>query len=143
MKKERKKYLIDQKFQISFILKFILLALVNISSFYLISYFFFNDLFAKGKELGLDSGHPYFNFLNDQQSIMIYYFIIVAIVNFGLITCYGIFFSHKIAGPLERISNTLENINNVNDFNEIQFRKNDYIGRFEVSFNQLVKRIKE
>ena len=48
-------------------------------------------------------------------------------------------FSHKIAGPLARISGTLNRINSVNDFEEIKFRKNDYVGNLEESFNGVVK----
>jgi len=142
MIKSRKKYLIDKRFQLGFIYKFMLLALVNISSFYFINHLFFSNLFNKGNELGLDKGHPYFLFLNDQQSLMLYYFIIISIINFGLITCYGIFFSHKIAGPLKRLSQMLKGVKEVDDFSKVTFRKGDYVGELETEFNNAISRIK-
>ena len=138
---QRKNYLIDKKFQLGVIYKFLTLAFINVVSFYLIIIYFFNDLHQRASEAGLDKNHIFFSFLNDQNQFMNYLFIIVGILNVVLIVCAGIYYSHKVAGPLYRLSKFFQSVNSVQDLSEVKVRDGDYVGDLQDSINEMSKRL--
>ena len=141
MSNQRKNYLIDKKFQLGVIYKFLALSFVNVVSFYLIIIYFFNDLNQRASEVGLDKKHIFFSFLNDQNQFMNYLFIIVGILNVVLIVCAGIYYSHKVAGPLYRLSKFFQSVNSVKDLAEVKVRDGDYVGDLQDSINEMSKRL--
>jgi len=138
---QRKNYLIDKKFQLGVIYKFLALSFVNVVSFYMIVLYFFNDLHQRASEVGLDKEHIFFSFLNDQNQLMNYLFIIVGILNVALIVCVGIYYSHKVAGPLYRLSKFFQEVNSTQDLSEVKVRDGDYVGDLQDSINEMSKRL--
>lgn len=50
----------------------------------------------------------------------------VSFLNLIVITVFGIFFSHRMAGPIHKIRNTLERFNETKDAEPIALRKKDF-----------------
>ena len=139
---QRKKYLINPPFQIDVIKKFVILAGINIATFYVIIYLFFFNLESKVKLIGLKSSHPFVLFLSDQKNIMTMLFIIVAILNIAIIICTGIFISHKVAGPIYRLVKFFDE-ENVETVKQVSFRKGDYFLELQDALNQFINRNKK
>lgn len=141
MENKRSKYLIDKKFQLGIIYKFLIMTAVNILSFYLVVYLFFKNLNQKAIDVGLSSDHIFYSFLDDQQGFMTYIFIIVAIFNAVIIICAGIYYSHKVAGPLYRLSQHFKSVNKLDDLKEVNLREGDYVGDLKSTINEMSKRL--
>jgi nitrogen fixation/metabolism regulation signal transduction histidine kinase len=70
-------------------------------------------------------------------------FIVTAIIVAIFIIAYGVFLSHRVAGPLYRMNRYLEeNTGKVNP-GELRFRKGDYFPELAENFNNYIKYIKE
>jgi signal transduction histidine kinase len=78
----------------------------------------------------------------------IFYFVIILFVAIQLlahllISIFLIFYSHRIAGPLIKIKNTLNGVLKGQDIKEIKFRKNDYFAEFTGPINQFINILTE
>ena len=125
--KNRTKYLIYPKFQLTLIFAnlFIMLcnfAIVGVQSFRSIEYF---------KKLGLNEklplSHSYFTFLNYQGETMMNYMVAGFIMSAVFSCLVTLFITHKMAGPLVRLLGEMRNISNSGKYRAIKFRKDDYL----------------
>lgn len=138
-KYKRSQYLINPAFQLDVIKKFIVLVFFNIISFYWIVYYFFFNLESLGKMVGLNNNHPFFLFVVEQKKLMMILFLIIAVINVAVILLTGVLVSHKVAGPLYRLRNYLDN-KDITNAGQVNFRKGDYFLDIEKSFNKFIER---
>lgn len=133
-----KNWLIYPKFQFTLLMSFMSLTLVNIVLFYFSTQYFFDVFRNKGVELGIPPQHIFFKFVSQLESEMSVIFIIATIISLFLLTVIGIFISHRIAGPLYRLSQDLKGMRSDRQLRKISFRKGDYCLDIEKDFNAVV-----
>ncbi|MEI6080636.1 MAG: hypothetical protein WCQ53_08390, partial [bacterium] len=75
-------------------------------------------------------------FIEDSRSDMNTYFIIASVVVFVVIFLSGLFFSHRIAGPIYRMNMYLRSIAPENLATTINFRKMDFFQDLAISYNK-------
>jgi len=136
-------YFINPRFQFTFILSNLALALIVIAVLFVANQIFFQVFEQKGLSLGLPANHVFFKFLESQQATMQTIFLVTAVVVFLLIFIQGVRFSHRIAGPLYRLSQDMNAIAKSQTLRKIQFRKGDYFLELPEAFNQMVDGINE
>lgn len=122
---KRKKFLIQPAFQISVIKHMTLLTVFVIMTFYSANLYHFWSLRERGLKLGLAPDHIFFEFLRSQQRTMDLIFIVTSIVVLAIIVGFGVFLSHRVAGPLHRLKTYLGEDHSKTKY-PLKFRKNDY-----------------
>jgi hypothetical protein len=135
----RKKYIINPRFQLNLIGRFFLLTAVNVIIFYGAIYYFFWDFKKKGLALGLPKDHALFTFLDQQQYQMDIVFIFAGLCSVLLFYIAGVLISHKIAGPLYKMTNHFNTMADSGEKKEVQFRKGDFFLELKDAYNRFIK----
>ena len=134
----RKSFLINPKFQINVIGKVVILALINNFIFFTAVRYFFKDLQSTALAIGLPESHIFFTFLESQYYDLFILILIASFISFCLIVFFGILISHKIAGPLYRLSQDLQSMVETNKNRDVIFRKGDYFQDLKVIINEFI-----
>lgn len=135
----RKVFLINPRLQYSFLGFSLLMSLISIAVFYLATLYLFWNFEQTGYSVGIPEGHIFFRFIADQRSLMNTILLIAAPI-ITLVTCYiGIKLSHRVAGPIYRMTKHLEELNEKGESKEVKFRENDYFLELQDEFNKFVK----
>src|SRR5262245_61137332 len=100
---KRKVFLINPRFQLSFMAWMVGISFVVVGIFYGANWYFFREFWEQGKALGLPPDHVFFEFLRDQRQFMNWIFVGTAICSFVSVCLIGLVFSHRVAGPLYRL----------------------------------------
>ena len=138
---KRKIYLINPKFQWMMI-RWVAALSVLISAVYFISNFiFFKQLVALGERQNLAPDALYFQFVHQQQMKMGVIFLITTLVAVALIISFGIFSSHKIAGPIHRMCKHLKE-SDPKKASDVKIREGDFFPELAESYNEFVSKIK-
>ena len=139
----RAQFWIDPDTQWRIIRAFLILNAVLVSVLYGVDQLFFYRLRAVGQGVGLPQEHPYFLFLQEQQSMKFYAFLATAgLISIGL-SAFALFFSHRIAGPIFKLRRTLQSVSAGHAFEPIAFRKNDFFKNLDQDLNGAVLRLQE
>jgi methyl-accepting chemotaxis protein len=141
-KSKRKTYLINPKFQISFILFSTITSLLGMSVFFAAVNYFFWSFKNMGKEYGIPENHIFFKFINDQSYKMNFFFLISAVVVFFISLIGALLLSHRVAGPIYRMTAHLNNASKNQEYQEVKFRNGDFFIELQDAFNTFVKKIK-
>ena len=139
----RKSFLIYPKFQLGFIIKMFIMALFNSLVIVTCMRFFFKDLLKKAMEEGLGVESPLVQFIQGQYDQFFIITLISVVVSSLLITIFGVFISHRIAGPLYRLQQDIEQMVSTKEYKTIFFRKGDHFQELRLSVNKLIKQFKE
>lgn len=115
-------YFIIPKFQRNFILHVIVLTMIIFGGFYLLESYFLSQILQLEETQFLSSEFLY-NLLKHKMRIAFSAKVLFA--GLVLIT-WGIFFSHRIAGPIWRIMSVLEKLENGEEDISFKLRKSDY-----------------
>ena len=84
------------------------LALIaGLTVLYASNLYYYEVLISEGNDLGLDPGHPYYEFIADQRSLLTRVYLIVSAIIFLLLMAFGLFLSHRIAGPLYHMTRVM------------------------------------
>jgi hypothetical protein len=138
--KKRIRFLVMPGFQFKFMGYIISFAIFGVIVLYASNYLYFERLVAEGQELGLAADHIYFEFIEQQKSMLTTTFLLVSVVVFGGLIMAGLALSHKIAGPVYRIQSHLEYIRaNGEAPGELKFRDRDFFPEVAELVNELVK----
>lgn len=140
-----KKFFINPKFQIQFIVSLLLISIVSMSIIYLANDYFFQTYMKKGQLLNLPPDHPYFLMIYEQKKFMIKVFVAVATSISSLATIWGLFYSHKIAGPLYRLQHYFTEAADLQLElkHKIYFRDNDFFQEVPASINSYIASMKQ
>lgn len=140
MKVDNRKFkFINPKLQISLIVFICLIFLINFIVVSCASYFGYEVFKDRLVELGLDTGAK-LHFILENQLWMILSAIAFFSVVFLLVSLIITYiFSHRIAGPIYRLSEELENMIKNRELKDITFRKDDYFQEIPEQFNKLKK----
>ena len=130
-------YLINPGFQYKFMAWVLGWAAFSLLVFFLSNYLFFDQMISKGKEVGLSANHAYFMLIHDQKIYMARIYLIASSVMTVAITFWGLFFSHRIAGPMYRLSRTFSDAAESGEdiSSQIRFRESDFFAEVPESIN--------
>lgn len=121
-------FLINKKFQFRFMGQVMLAVALTLICVYLANSYFFQTYLTRGEEMGLPTGHVYYAVLDEQRIFMNKVYLALGaglIVFFGI---WGLFFSHRIAGPLYRLNRVFKDAKKSGrlDQRQLKFRDNDF-----------------
>lgn len=135
----RKILLINKPFQLSLIGWLSFLSAILVLIFYSTIWYFFYSFKKEAIAQGLQEGHVFFAFLNEQKNSIDHIFIYSSIAAILFIYIGGLFLSHKVAGPLHQLTLHLKNHNKEN-VPALYFRKSDYFIELQEAFNEFLQR---
>lgn len=139
-----KKFLINTDFQVQFIASLLLISIVSMSIIYLANDYFFHSYISKGQALHLPPDHPFFLMIHEQKRFMTKVFVGVALSISSVAILWGLFYSHKIAGPLYRLQRYFsEAAAGSTQLNKIYFRDDDFFQEVPASINLYIDSMKE
>jgi hypothetical protein len=78
---------------------------------------------SKGLKVGIPEGHVYYNFLVNQKHDLDILFIGLAAFNFCLLIMVGFIISHRIAGPIHKVKQFLQNPVSMD---KVEMRESDF-----------------
>lgn len=135
-----KKFLINNDFQIQFMVSLLLISICSMSVIYLANDYFFHSYIQKGEALNLPPDHPFFLMIHEQKKFMTNVFIIVACTISGMAGLWGLFYSHKIAGPMFRLQKyfTQAAVDGTKLDKKIYFRDDDFFQELPESINKYI-----
>lgn len=138
-------YLINPEFQWRFMGYVILTVVFSISIMFISNYLFFESFIAKGEALGLPENHAFFVLIKEQREIMTTIFVFVSVFISFVIGLWGMFFSHRIAGPLYRLRRYFTDASELrkegqSKLKPIFFRQNDFFLEVPDSINEYLKK---
>ncbi|MGE3611407.1 MAG: hypothetical protein AB7I27_17575 [Bacteriovoracaceae bacterium] len=134
IKNRRRVFLVNKKFQGAFVLFTLIPAISAIGTFYGLMRYYFHNLKLDGMELGLRTDHPYFLLLNDQQDLMNKIFFLFTLLMVLFFVIWGIWLSHKVAGPLYRLTKYFEEANGKPE-KPLSFRPGDFFQEIPKAIN--------
>jgi hypothetical protein len=135
-----KKFLINNDFQIQFMISVLLISICSMSIIYLANDYFFHSYMQRGEALNLPPDHPFFLMIHEQKKFMTNVFIVVALSISGTAGIWGLFYSHKIAGPLYRLHRyfTQAAMDSAPLKNKVYFRDGDFFQEVPESINKYI-----
>jgi len=134
-----KNLFINPKFQLRFVGYFLGLFFVMTLSLYSTTFLFFWKLRHKAISVGIKEDHIFHQFLSNQKSEMDFLFIGLTLFNFLLLLIFSVLISHRIAGPLKKLTGQLQSPG-PEDFS---LRKNDFFQDLVPLINEVKKKIKQ
>jgi len=133
---KRSRFLINPGFQLSVIRQMLALTGVVIAIFYGAIYYHFWSLEQQGLSLGLPATHVFFDFLAEQRRTMDLIFLVTSMAALLAIVGFGLFLSHRVAGPLFRLKQYLDSQGpDVPAHTPLKFREGDYFPEVADSVN--------
>ena len=139
----RKNFLINPKFQLSFMGYTIGISMITIGFFYAADAYFFWKFGQLGQGLGLPSNHVFFQFLDEQRSTKNFYYGIASGVAVTFLAVWGMLLSHRVAGPLYRLSKHASLVAMGGTRSDVRFRKGDFFQEVADAYNAQMKRYRE
>lgn len=139
-----KKFLINNDFQVQFMISLLLISICSMSVIYLANDYFFHSYMQRGEALNLPPDHPFFLMIHEQKKFMTHVFIVVALSISGIAGLWGLFYSHKIAGPLYRLHRyfTQAAMDSAPLNQKIYFRDDDFFQEVPESINKYIDSMK-
>lgn len=137
----RRNYLINPGFQLRFVGFTLAIAAAAIAVFYISNHYFIWKFIEIGKSLNLPPDHPFFRFIAEQRAMLNSVFIVTSLVAALAIVIGGLLLSHRIAGPIHRMREHLEDIAANGRVRELNFRQGDYFPEMAESINKALHRL--
>lgn len=135
----RKKILINRPFQLKMIGYHILVALSTSLIFFAANKVFFWKFAAKGRAIGLPPSHVFFQFLESQDTFLSLIYLGTAIIVSIVLFVTGLYVSHRIAGPIYKTIQMMNNNFQSQDASHFKFRDNDYFPELEQAIIRLLE----
>ncbi len=139
LKNKRGQLLVNRNFQLSIIFWIFLLGLMIEIIFYTANLYFFTKLHNEATSAGLAPDNIFFQYLEAQKLFMNKVFLISTLLSALIISWGGLYLSHKIAGPLYKLTKHLRS-SSLSTIEPVHFRKGDYFPEIQDAFNELIKK---
>lgn len=135
-----RKFLININFQMQFMFSLILISIISMTIIYLANDYFFQTYMHKGEVLNLSPDHPFFLMIQEQKSFMTKVYFLVAGSISGIACIWGLFYSHKIAGPLYRLNKYFTDAaeSGMPLDKKVYFREDDFFQEVPESINKYI-----
>lgn len=90
-----------------------------------------------GNELGFDSTHKFYSFIEEQFILVTTIFVAIAISSSFLLGVYSFFLSHRIAGPVENLKIRFKKLGTEQRKDcKTKFRKDDFFHDLASAYNE-------
>lgn len=139
---KRRVFLINKNFQLKFIFYTIFMNILFLSVLFISYHIFFSEMMNQALQVGLEKEDPYYYFLEEQQSIMINIYIFLSSISFLVLFSIGVFYSHRISGPIYAINNYIRKIVNEENVADLKLRDTDNFKETADLVNLLVQKYK-
>lgn len=133
----RKNFLINKPFQLKFVFFMMAVGMASLLTTYLVIQGYFREFLALANQAELSANHPFRDLIDYQKDRMNIFFAILALINVLITVVSGIWMSHRIAGPIHRIIQSLKNPSGESP--EISTRKDDYFKELPEAINEFVR----
>jgi predicted small integral membrane protein len=140
MTRKRERSFVNKKFQICFILLVFAPILLNAIIFFVAKDVMFQQKMALGEQLGLPSDNGYFELLQIQESTETKVIIFSSIASAFIFLAWALYISHRIAGPLYRLTQDLNNAQPNEGMKHVHFRPSDFFQEVPVALNAFLDR---
>lgn len=141
--KKRGRFLVLPSFQIKFMAYILAFSAFGMVVLYGSNAFYFDRLVTEGQDMGLAADHIYFQFIEQQRSLLNSVFISVSAIVFGGLFIAGVYLSHRIAGPVYRIQCYLQEFYEKGEpGSSIKFREGDFFPEIAELVNALLRHSK-
>jgi hypothetical protein len=143
-KRRWKKLLIHPKFQLSVIIYSTSLSILLSFVQYLALKNFFGKYYREGINIGLAKQHPFFKFLEDQETYMNKVYLVTSLLVLVITVMAGLILSHRVAGPLHRLKTYLLKAGSAEEpANKLSFRHGDFFQDIPPVVNETIDRLKQ
>lgn len=139
---KRRILLIDPKFQFSFMKHSFFMTVLVLGIVYFFKIYIMWQIKDAAYQTGIPHNHEFISMLDERSFVIDVTFSLVAIYVLGLITAWGLWLSHRVAGPVYRIRNEIKKIVEGEPLNRISIRDHDYFHDLKDSINLLIERFK-
>ncbi len=139
---QRRRLLISPKFQGVFALYTLATTLYMIPIFIAANYYFFNLFARKAQSLGLPPEHELMRFVDSQQVLIVVVFVGVTAVVLSANLVLSYIFSNRIVGSLYRLTNGMNQANDLATATKVQPREADFFQEVLMAYNHFLDRIK-
>ena len=139
--KNRKIYLINPRFQYSFIIFSSTVGFLTLCILYFAILYFFWSFEHRGIKLGIPSDHIFFRFIDEERNTMNLVFVVAAIIGLVVTSVGALILSHKVAGPLGRLEEHMEKITSKELLSPVKFRTGDFFIEIEEAFNKFINNV--
>ena len=135
----RSKYLINPGFQLRFVGYMAIAILLGVFIFYLGEMYYHHQMVKEGLNLGLPSGHVYFELLERQKVFKAKIYLITSLILSLYLLTFGVLIYHRIAGPLHKLRTILDNFTAGEKIQVIKFRRNDFFQELPMALNKFLQ----
>lgn len=135
----RRTFLINPGFQLRFMLYVVAFVLIGFGVMYVGNYYYLSAVYEMGRELDLDSSHPYFEFIDMQKLLLQKVYLGVSAASFAVIMTSGLFLSHRIAGPIYRIVSYMDEVvSGKTNMRPVKLREGDFFPEIADALNKVI-----
>lgn len=144
LKKLRTQLLINPKFQLQFAMNCLIPMLMMAAVFWLILEMFISKMVRIGQAQGLPGNHEYFQLIQAQRIELLQILLLFSLVLVILFFVWGLFYSHRIAGPIFKLTKWLDESQSLQEAVDqpVQFRKKDLFQEIPLALNSFLKKLK-
>jgi hypothetical protein len=135
-----KTLLISPAFQLKLIGYFLGVFAITTVTLYSTIYLFFHNLRSKALSVGIPEGHVFYRFIENQKYDMDLLFLALSGINLFILLGIGFMVSHRIAGPLKKISAHLDSMDQEKP--QLVLRENDFLKELVGPINNLKQKLK-
>ena len=128
-------YLINPKFQWRVIFFGVSIGGFVLALTYVFMQYFFSSCEANLISAGIPAQNAMFDFLKQQRAQMDSLFIVIICFTLVVSTVIGVFLSHRVAGPIYRITKHLQGIATGEPAKPLRFRDGDYFMELADAYN--------
>lgn len=140
----RRRYLINRPFQFAFIARMVGIAVGIIAVFYGANAFFFWNLRKEAAAQNVPLDHIFFRYLDYHEQRLTALMAVLAVVVVLGLTLFGLLYSHRIAGPLYRLTMHLTGIaEGRRGPTPVRFRQGDYFQEIATAYNKHLGALKD
>lgn len=139
----RRQFIINPDFQYRMIGSTVFMGVLLVAALYFVNLYFFNRFITQGLAMGLPEDHVYFRFIAQQKAAMSQGYAGVAACVLVFLTGWGVFISHRIAGPVYRLCTDLKAIAKEGVTRKLAVRKNDFFPELADAINIAFKTKKD
>lgn len=135
----RRKYLIHRKFQFTIIGFNLLIALLMLSAFFIENIYVFSTFTGPEYE-ELIGGSIFFELLEEDRAKMKIALLITSVVTLAVMVIGGLVLSNRVAGPVYRIRNHMDDVMSGKTDRKLKFRTKDFFPELAESYNNFLRR---
>lgn len=141
---KRRRLLINPDFQIRFILYLSAALMVGLLVLFVSNLYYFDHLITAGSDIGLHESHPYYEFIREQRELLITIYLGLSLFVFLGLMLFGLYLSHRIAGPIYRIEKYLLAVAaDQADLQPVSLRETDFFPEIARIVNYTIQHVED